>query len=151
MMARFRDAYHDYISIYEGRQLLRGKHALDVAIAERKAALITRSGAGNVKSGRINEWYDPSREERVFSISFNSRAWTGLQREPYQWRPMRASRAFHHRLAVYLGIGIKKLAHTVFQHGWNWCRDECDVCGLTREESVDYSWRGFPRSVAVRA
>jgi len=81
---------------------------------------------------------------------YDSRTWTGLYHQRYQWGVVRVSHAFHHRSALYLRIGIKKAAHKVFQHGWNWHWDACDVCGLTREEQEDHSWRALPRGVAVR-
>jgi len=80
---------------------------------------------------------------------YDSRTWTGLYHHRFDQK-VRLSRALGDRLVVYLGTGFKIIAHKVFQHGWNWWRDECDVCGLTWEQSVDHSWRALPRGVAVR-
>lgn len=82
---------------------------------------------------------------------YDSRTWTGLYAPPYQFRMMRYSQRLHHRIAVYLGMGIRKAAHSLFQHSWSWSSDCCEVCHLTREEWHDHSWRYFPRGVAVLA
>jgi hypothetical protein len=91
---------------------------------------------------------DECRHVARYEVRYRSSAWTGLHRRPF--RTLRLSRAFHHRLAQYLGIGLKKIACRLCQHSWSLRFDECEVCGLTSEERCDHSWRYFPPGVGVR-